>query len=107
VGGSNYVVPQQVSTVSDSSDPQKPVIPQAWQDVLELQKNGRNWNGSIKAVNKGGVVVDVNGLRGFIPWSRLDPARLPGPDMAPQEAQKLVGEPISAKVIQVILAALT
>ena len=43
------------------------------------------------------MVVDVNGLRGFIPLSRLSPDRLQALDR--QEDQK--GQPIAAKIIQV------
>ncbi len=62
-----------------------------------LQKEGQTWRGQIQSVNKGGVVVDVNGLRGFIPLSRLSPDRLQALDR--QENQ--TGQPIAAKIIQV------
>ena len=42
-------------------------------------------------------MVDVNGLRGFIPLSRLSPDRLQALDR--QENQ--TGQPIAAKIIQV------
>lgn len=66
-----------------------------------MQRTGTNWSGKVKSVNKGGAVVDVNGLRGFIPWSRMDPAKLQPPDSSSFDTRKLVGTPVSAKVIQV------
>lgn len=95
----------QVVTAPENNGAQKPAISQAWRDVLELQKNGTTWIGKIKSVNKGGVVVDVNGLRGFIPMSRLDPGRLPKTDS--DDIQNLVGQPISAKIIQVSASTLS
>ncbi|KAK9903262.1 hypothetical protein WJX75_001096 [Coccomyxa subellipsoidea] len=89
------------ATAPANNGAQKPAITQAWKEVLELQKNGTTWTGKITAVNKGGVVVDVNGLRGFIPMSRLDPGRLPKTDFALEDIEGLVGQPVSAKVIQV------
>jgi ribosomal protein S1 len=91
----------QAATAPANNGAQKPAITQAWKEVLELQKNGTTWTGKITAVNKGGVVVDVNGLRGFIPMSRLDPGRLPKTDFALEDIEGLVGQPVSAKVIQV------
>ena len=91
----------QAATAPANNGAQMPAISQAWKEVLELQKNGITWTGKITAVNKGGVVVDVNGLRGFIPMSRLDPGRLPNTDFALEDIEDLVGQPVSAKVIQV------
>ena len=48
-------------------------------------------------MNRGGVVVEVNGLRGFIPLSRLSPDRL----QAIERQEDQIGLPIAAKVIQV------
>ena len=48
-------------------------------------------------MNRGGVVVAVHGLRGFIPLSRLSPDRLRAIDQ--QEDQE--GMPIWGKVLQV------
>lgn len=69
--------------------------------MLDLQKAGEVVTGTIKAVNRGGVVVDVVGHAGFVPYSRLDVARLPkGAPGNGVNLSFLVGQPISAKIIQ-------
>ena len=62
-----------------------------------LQAHNETWKGNIQSVNRGGVVVSVHGLRGFIPLSRLSPDRLRSIDR--QEDQE--GMPIWGKVVQV------
>ena len=61
---------------------------------------------------QGGALVDVGPLRGFVPLSKMDPARLPrnaqngasggggGNGLALKDLAHLVGKPISAKVIE-------
>ena len=61
-------------------------------------------------VLQGGALVDVGELRGFVPLSKMDPARLPrnaqgapggnGNGPAPRDLAHLIGKPIAAKVIQ-------
>ncbi|NEN98139.1 MAG: 30S ribosomal protein S1 [Moorea sp. SIO3I7] len=46
-------------------------IKQVWDDLMELQENGKSLDVRVSGVNKGGVTVDVRGLRGFIPRSHL------------------------------------
>ena len=72
-------------------------------NVSALQAEGTTWRGTIQSVNKGGVVLDVNGLRGFVPLSRLSPDRLQALDR--QENQ--TGQPIAAKIIQVSAQAIS
>ena len=62
-----------------------------------LQAHNATWKGNIQSLNRGGVVVSVHGLRGFIPLSRLSPDRLRAIDR--QEDQE--GMPIWGKVVQV------
>ena len=61
------------------------------------QANNETWKGNVQSVNRGGVVVSVHGLRGFIPLSRLSPDRLRAIDR--QEDQE--GMPIWGKVVLV------
>ena len=61
---------------------------------------------------QGGALVDVGPLRGFVPLSKMDPARLPrnaqnganggagSNGLTPKDLAHLVGKPIAAKVIQ-------
>jgi small subunit ribosomal protein S1 len=46
-------------------------IKQAWQRLTDLQENSETVQARVSGVNKGGVTVDVQGIRGFIPRSHL------------------------------------
>ena len=47
-----------------------------WDAAVELQQSGKVWEGKIELVNRGGAVVRVGKLAGFIPFSQLDPSRI-------------------------------
>ncbi|KAK9835401.1 hypothetical protein WJX81_007126 [Elliptochloris bilobata] len=89
-------------------------MPPEWEEALQLQQDGTTYRTVIRSVNKGGAVVDVGPLRGFVPLSKMDPARLPRNaqnggngagagcnGLAPKDLAHLVGKPIAAKIIQV------
>jgi small subunit ribosomal protein S1 len=46
-------------------------IKKAWVNLQELQAEGKPFNCRVITTNKGGVVADVQGIRGFIPRSHL------------------------------------
>ncbi|WP_416666931.1 S1 RNA-binding domain-containing protein [Egbenema bharatensis] len=46
-------------------------IKKAWQRLTDLQENNETVQARVSGVNKGGVTVDVQGIRGFIPRSHL------------------------------------
>lgn len=46
-------------------------IKQTWDKLAEMQENTQSVQVKVIGVNKGGVTVDVRGLRGFIPRSHL------------------------------------
>lgn len=46
-------------------------IKRTWEEVAQLQESGKSLQVKVVAVNKGGVTVDLQGLRGFIPRSHL------------------------------------
>lgn len=46
-------------------------VKRTWEEVAQLQESGKSLQVSVVAVNKGGVTVDLRGLRGFIPRSHL------------------------------------
>ena len=43
----------------------------AWEKVLEQQAEDNAFDGTVIGVNRGGAIVDVNGLRAFLPGSHL------------------------------------
>ena len=46
-------------------------IERAWQDLEEKQVNGEVFETKILDANKGGLIVEVNGISGFLPVSQL------------------------------------
>jgi len=46
-------------------------LQQAWEQLIELQESGKVLQVRVSGANKGGVTVDVQGMRGFIPRSHL------------------------------------
>ncbi len=46
-------------------------IKQAWEQLIEMQESGKVLQVRVTGANKGGVTVDVQGMRGFIPRSHL------------------------------------
>ena len=92
------------------------MVTDKWRAVLKMEQKKQVVESTISEVNRGGVVITVGGLRGFMPFSRLDPSRtnsvwkaessLVGFMDEKQVAQlsaELVGQPIRAMIIQVHL----
>jgi small subunit ribosomal protein S1 len=46
-------------------------LQRVWNELREAQTSGKSLQVQVTGVNRGGVTVDVNGLRGFIPRSHL------------------------------------
>ena len=46
-------------------------IRNVWEKLALMQENSQNIEVKVMNVNKGGVTVDVRGLRGFVPRSHL------------------------------------
>ncbi len=46
-------------------------VQQAWDHLLETKESGKSVQVRVTGVNKGGVTVDLQGMRGFIPRSHL------------------------------------
>ncbi|MCU0525955.1 MAG: S1 RNA-binding domain-containing protein [Elainella sp. Prado103] len=47
------------------------LMKQVWQDLADLMESKQSVQARVNGVNKGGVTVDVRGIRGFIPRSHL------------------------------------
>ncbi len=74
-----------------------------WQRAEELLESGDVYEGQIQGYNKGGLIVPLGLLRGFVPGSQVSLSRRMAysgntPD---QRWGKMVGEPIAARVIEV------
>ncbi|MEZ0395947.1 MAG: S1 RNA-binding domain-containing protein [Anaerolineales bacterium] len=74
-----------------------------WQAVEKMLEAGEAYEGRIEGYNKGGLIVPVHGLRGFVPASQISMSRrmsLSG-ETADQRWSKMIGEPITVRVIEV------
>ena len=67
-----------------------------WEELAEKQANGQTVTAPVIGTNKGGVLVDVQGLRGFIPRSHLNQR---------EDLEELVGQSLTASLLEVNPAA--
>ena len=74
-----------------------------WDRAEELLQSQENFEGVINGYNKGGLIVRLGRLRGFIPASQVSLSRRRRAQGSTPEQRwgKMVGEPIVAKVIEV------
>ena len=75
----------------------------SWKEAEEKQASGASFNSEIIGYNKGGLIVPLGGLRGFVPSSQISLTRRAGMtgDTPDQRWSKMVGEPITVCVIEV------
>jgi small subunit ribosomal protein S1 len=73
-----------------------------WEVVEKMQESNEAFDGTIDGYNKGGLIVLIHGLRGFIPASQISMARrsLVQGD-TPDRWAKMIGETISVRIIEV------
>ncbi|MEG3911639.1 S1 RNA-binding domain-containing protein [Microcoleus sp. w1-18aA5] len=67
-------------------------IQQAWEDLIDLQETGKVLQVRVTGANKGGVTVDVQGMRGFIPRSHL---------VDRDNLESLIGQSLSVNFLEV------
>jgi small subunit ribosomal protein S1 len=75
----------------------------SWENVDKLLESATVVDSKVTGFNKGGLIVTVEGLRGFVPSSQISALRrtqVTG-DTPEQRWQKMVGQPISVRVIEV------
>ncbi len=73
-----------------------------WSDVEALLETNEEFESSIIGYNKGGLIVPIGTLRGFVPASQISLVRRPGSGENPEQRYgSLVGESISVRVIEV------
>ncbi|MDX1665293.1 MAG: S1 RNA-binding domain-containing protein [Candidatus Promineifilaceae bacterium] len=73
-----------------------------WQTVQRLLESGETYEGEAVGYNKGGLLVEVGRLRGFMPISQLSPGRnMTRSRPASEQLQEIVGETVVSKVIEV------
>ena len=74
-----------------------------WRQVEDLLKSGEVYQGQVTGYNKGGLIVPIGILRGFVPTSQVSMDRRPPSDDTPADRHwsKMVDEPIKVRVIEV------
>lgn len=72
-----------------------------WEDAERKMESGDIFESSVTNHNKGGVIVPVGRLRGFVPASQLTRARRRSDDPTGQSLAGLVGQSLWLKVIEV------
>jgi len=75
----------------------------AWMSVEEQMEDDEIIESKIIGYNKGGLIVGVHGLRGFVPASQISVLRRSQAvgDTPEQRWAKMIGEPISVRIIEV------
>ncbi len=76
----------------------------AWEDIREKKERGEVLAIPILNINKGGLIVEVNGIQGFLPLSQLAPEHYPkieGGDTSKivQALQKFRGQNFNVKIL--------
>ncbi len=76
---------------------------ESWQDVEALLANKQPTHSSVIGYNKGGLIVPIGGLRGFVPASQISLTRRAGitGDTPEQRWGKMIGQEIDVCVIEV------
>ncbi len=75
----------------------------SWENVEKMLEEDRVYESKIVGFNKGGLIVMVGGLRGFVPSSQISAMRRAQStgDTPEQRWQKMVGQPIVVRIIEV------
>jgi small subunit ribosomal protein S1 len=75
----------------------------SWENVSKMIADETVIESKIIGFNKGGLIVPVGGLRGFVPSSQISAVRrsMSTGDTPEQRWQKMVGQPISVRIIEV------
>ena len=76
---------------------------ESWQEVEALLENKKSFHSTIIGYNKGGLIVPIGGLRGFVPASQISLTRRAGVtgDSPEQRWGKMIGEEIDVCVIEI------
>jgi small subunit ribosomal protein S1 len=75
----------------------------SWESVEKMLEEDRVYDSKIVGFNKGGLIVMVGGLRGFVPSSQISSMRRAqsSGDTPEQRWQKMVGQPITVRIVEV------
>lgn len=87
--------PQRIINSRDRDRSSRPQVSSVrWSKFEQLAKNNQTVTGKGLEVNKGGLVIDIDGVRGFLPTSQMSVSQAAGVD-------ELIGQDITVFVIEV------
>ncbi len=73
-----------------------------WEVVEDLLATNESYPSKVIGYNKGGLIVPVGGLRGFVPASQISLTRRSAGNESPEQRwSKMVGDPMNVRVIEV------
>lgn len=72
-----------------------------WHLAQTHMTNKTTFTGQVIGINRGGIIVRMGQLRGFVPNSQLDFSRFPDRNVTPERLQKMVGKKVTVKVMEV------
>jgi small subunit ribosomal protein S1 len=72
-----------------------------WRDLDKLREEGGTVEGEVVEHNKGGLIVSVMGVRGFVPLSQIADLRRLGEESVEQRLEALKGRNVLLKVIEI------
>jgi small subunit ribosomal protein S1 len=78
----------------------------AWKKLLEKRETEEILELPVKSANKGGLIIQIDNISGFLPASQLSKEHYPkvenaDPAKIVQELQKLIGQTIKVKILDV------
>ncbi len=72
---------------------------EGWETLQRRFQTGEIFEAQVTGHNRGGLLVNVDGVNAFVPLSQVESVRRDDPD-APAQLANLVGQPIKLKVIE-------
>ena len=72
-----------------------------WRDLEKVKEQGGTIEGEILEHNKGGLIVNVLGVRGFVPLSQIADLRRSGEESVEQRLEGMKGRQVLLKVIEI------
>jgi small subunit ribosomal protein S1 len=72
-----------------------------WRDLEKVREQGGTIEGEIAEHNKGGLIANVLGVRGFVPLSQIADLRRSGDETVEQRLEGLKGRKVLLKVIEI------
>lgn len=65
---------------------------QSWDELIEMEQGGKVMQVTVTGVNKGGITIDIHGLRGFIPRSHV---------VDRENLQTIVGQSLTVNFLEI------